>query len=728
LQNNLLREQLEKFSIFFKNQDYEKAEHIAEFLSKNYPTHPFGWKAKSILYKKKGNYDKALIFIKKAIELSPFDPETYNNQGVLLLEIKDYKKAILSFSKAIDLKRDYYEAFFNTAISFEKLNNFKKAILNYNLAIDLNQNFVEAYNNLGALLFKINKYDEAEKILKKITNLNINFPEPYNNLGNVLEKMNKLDEAEASYKKAIDLNQFFSEPYNNLGNVYKKKTKLDDAEANYKKAIDLNPNFAEAYYNLGILLVEKNIFNEAILKFKKAININKNFSSAENQLISLEKIICNFKISDKIKILTKKLGIYTESVSPFFGLSWDDNPKQQFERTKNYIKENYNIKYDYDFDGLRKHKKCLKIGFFCSDFYEFPTMCLLIRLLETLDRENFEIFAFSYGAKKNDNMKNRIISAVDEFIDIHNLPTDEIIKIARNKQIDISIDLNGHIKNSRIEIFQQRVSPIQINYLGYPGTIAADFMDYIIADPILINSKNRKFYSEKVIYMPNTYQPNDELREIDLTPTKRSNFNLPKNAFVLCCFNQSYKIGFDEFNIWIKILRKIPDSVLWLLKPNKLAEENLIYEFKRQGLDPSRLIFAEKLPNSKHLARHKHADLFVDTFNYNAHTTASDALWSGLPIITKIGNQFSARVCASLLSAIGLPELITNTVEEYENLILDFAFNREKLDKIKIKLAQNINKEALFDSIGYTRNFEKALKKTFEIYLKYKKPQDIWLD
>ena len=325
-------------------------------------------------------------------------------------------------------------------------------------------------------------------------------------------------------------------------------------------------------------------------------------------------------------------------------------------------------------------------------------------------------------------MNKRIMLAVDEFVDIKDLTVEEITKIIHGKKIDISIDLNGFTKNSKTEIFQNRISPIQINYLGYPGTMGADFMDYIVADPVLISSEYRKFYSEKVIYMPNTYQPNDNLRKIDKKNSKRSDYNLPDNAFVLCCFNQSYKISHLEFNIWLKILKKIPNSVLWLFKHNKWAEQNLIKEITKYGLDPSRLIFADRTTNSEHLARHKHADLFVDTFNYNAHTTASDALYVGLPIVTKMGKQFSARVCASLLNAVGLPELVVNTKEEYEKLILDLASDNEKLKKIKSKLLSNKDKSPLFDSETYTKNFEQALKEVFELYLKNKPTQDIWIN
>ena len=726
MQNIKLNDQLNAFIKAYQDKNYEASKQIALSLTNSFPKHPFGWKARSILSKREGDIDEALAFIKKSIDLLPEDPESHNNQGTLYLQIKKYDDAISSFKIAINKKKDYFEAYFNMGIAYENLKNFDLAIQFYKRAISINKNFIDAYNNLGTVLIKVDEFKEAEKIFKKITFLNNTDEKFFINLGYANEKMNKLDDAEQNYRKAIQLNPYFPEALNNLGNILKKKNKLDESEYNLKKALEVKPDFADAYKNLGIIYYEKKELDKSIQIFHKAIEIKKKFPSVENLIIGAEKEVCNFDITKNISDVTKHLGI-TESIDPFNSLSWVDSPNLQFKRTKKYTSENYRRRSENTFEKLKVKTKRINIGYFCSDFYDFPTMHLLIRQLEIHNRENFKIFAFSYGKLKNDEMYKRIVLAVDEFIDIKDLTTEEISKIVSEKKITITIDLNGYTRNSKTEIFQNKISPIQINYLGYPSTMGADFIDYIVADPILINSEYRKFYSEKVIFMPNTYQPNDNLRKIDQINTERSDFNLPENGFVLCCFNQSYKIGYNEFNIWMKALKKIPGSVLWLLRPNKWAEQNLLKEIKRFGLNPSRLIFADRTSNSKNLARQKHADLFVDTFNYNAHTTASDALYAGLPIVTKKGKQFSARVCASLLSAIGLPELITKTEREYENLIIDLALNNEKLKKIKKKLLINKFKTPLFDSETYTRHFEQALREVYEVYLNDKPAHDIWV-
>jgi predicted O-linked N-acetylglucosamine transferase (SPINDLY family) len=309
------------------------------------------------------------------------------------------------------------------------------------------------------------------------------------------------------------------------------------------------------------------------------------------------------------------------------------------------------------------------------------------------------------------------------FKDLSRLSDKEAALLAREDRIDIAIDLNGYTQNSRTGIFAYRIAPIQINYLGYPGTLGADFMDYISADHNLIPEDSQSFYSETPIYLPNTYMPTDNTREISNKLMTREDMGLPKDSFVFCCFNNNYKITSEEFDIWMRLLGKIKGSVLWLRKSNDWSEANFRLEAKKRNVDSSRIIFAERAPMEEHLARHKLADLFLDTFNFNAHTTASEALWAGLPIVTKTGNGFAARVAGSLLHAIDCPELITETKEEYESLILELATNPKKLLKIRDKLVDNRLSKPLFNSELYIENLENAYQKIYENYTKDNVPQ-----
>jgi predicted O-linked N-acetylglucosamine transferase (SPINDLY family) len=365
------------------------------------------------------------------------------------------------------------------------------------------------------------------------------------------------------------------------------------------------------------------------------------------------------------------------------------------------------------------------VGYFGSVFHDHAMMFLMGGLFREHDAAKFEIHAYSYGDNRSGEWRDRVKNTIDAFHDMAGLSDAEIVEIVRANPLDIAIDLNAHTQRTRAGLFAYRLAPVQINYLGYPGTMGAPFMDYIVADPIVIPESARPFYTEKIISLPHSYQPNDDQRAIADTESTRADFGLPDDGFVFCCFNNNYKISPREFDIWMRVLNKLPGSVLWLLGAGEATERNLRNEAAKRGVDRSRIIFAGKLPHSAHLERQRHADLFIDTFDYNAHTTASDALWAGLPLVTKAGKQFAARVAASLLNAVGLPELVAETDEDYEALILDLATNRERLASIRQKLAANRQSAPLFDSAGYARAFERGLARAYDLYFEGKDPEHI---
>ena len=408
-------------------------------------------------------------------------------------------------------------------------------------------------------------------------------------------------------------------------------------------------------------------------------------------------------------------------------LLFDDNPKNQLARAQLFSQFHYGKnKKTTVFPEVNKSKR-IKVGLFSADFHDFPGMHLMIGILEKIDKTKFEIIAYSYGPDKRDYMRTRIIEAVDRFVDISDLSDLEAASLSKRDGINIAIHRNGYTKNHRTGIFSHGAAPIQINYLGHPSTLGANFIDYIIADKVVIPNEFRSSYSESVIYMPHTYQPTDNTRSLSGRYKSRSDCQLPSDSFVLCCFNVTRKISLKEFSIWMKILNENPKTVLWLLKSSDLGVSNLIKEAKGFGVDADRLIFAERVNQYDHLDRHRFADLFLDNFTYNAHTTASDALWAGVPIVTKIGKQFSARVAASLLTAIELPELITRTDIEYEELILKIVHDNNYLLSLRAKLEQHKLTTRLFDTQLYTKNFEIALKKVHDSYISGESNHDIFI-
>jgi predicted O-linked N-acetylglucosamine transferase (SPINDLY family) len=356
------------------------------------------------------------------------------------------------------------------------------------------------------------------------------------------------------------------------------------------------------------------------------------------------------------------------------------------------------------------------VGYFSADFHNHATGYLMAEFFELHDKSQFELVGFSFGPITNDGMRQRLEKSFDQFIEVGSRSDIEIAQLSRDLNIDIAVDLKGFTQDSRTGIFAHRPAPIQVNYLGYPGAMVADYIDYIIADKTLISPELQSCYLEKVVYLPDSYQVNDRKRLISERQFTRQELGLPEGSFVFCCFNNNYKILPATFEGWMRILKAVEGSVLWLFQDNSWAVENLKKEAEKQGITADRLVFAERLPLPEHLARHRQANLFLDTFPYNAHTTTSDALWVGLPVLTLMGQSFASRVAASLLNAIGLPELITFTQKEYEALAIELATNPKKLVDIKLKLARNRLNAPLFDTPLFTKNLEAAYIKMMEQY------------
>ena len=694
MNKNLSQTQIDTLLKYFSDKRLNDAENYGLKLSEEFPEDPFIWKALGIIFKENSKIPESISANKKSLKLNPNDAEVHNNLGFVYQENKDYNEAKQWYNEAIRLKPDY----------------------------------VVAHHNLGLIYHLQEKYEKAEVSYKKTTKIKPDYYPVYNNLGNVLIKQGKFIEAEDCYNQAIKFEKENPENYNNLGVVLQSQGKIEKAKNAYEQALIHKNDFAEAHYNLAFCLQKLNKFDEALSSYEQALIIKPDYASAESSMLYLLKQICDFSINDKIIESSSRLGISTKPVAPFSLLSWTDNAQHHYLRSKKYIEENFKLVSNKYLKNDHSHSGKLRVGFFSADFRDHAVMYLISGLFREYNKKKFEFFLYSFGKDKTLKWHNLLNNSVDKFTDVIDLSFNEISDLSQKDNLDIAIDLMGYTKNNRLAIFSQRIAPIQINYLGYPGTIGADYFDYIIADHILIPKNQKQFYSEKIIYMPHSYQPNDNKFDVSKLNTSRSDHSLPEEGVVFCCFNQNYKIGINEFNIWMRVLKKIDKSVLWLIESNKLAKQNICKQAELNNISSSRIIFANSLSHLEHLERHKHADLFLDTFNYNAHTTASDALWSGLPIITKQGNQFAARVASSLLSALDLNELITQTDDEYEKLIIDYASQPTKLKEIKEKLNNNKNSKPLFNTQQYTSDFELAMHKVHELYLNKEKPSDILIN
>ncbi len=410
-------------------------------------------------------------------------------------------------------------------------------------------------------------------------------------------------------------------------------------------------------------------------------------------------------------------------IAPFVLLGYSGDPALQLQCARHYVENMISAARPLVHSGQRWRHDKLRVAYVSSDFRSHPGAYLMAGLFEQHDRSRFEIFGVSFGDDDRSEIRKRLVAGFDHFHDVRSRSDEEVAKLLYDLQIDIAIDRNGHTRDARSGIFAYRPTPIQVSYLGFPATTGANFIDYIIADAVVLPLEHQNFFSEKVAYLPDCYQVNDNKRKIAERTPPRRDMSLPENGFVFCCFNNNWKITPSMFDVWMRLLHQIEGSVLWLLRDNEGAERNLCKEARQRGVDPSRLVFAGRLPPAEHLARHRLADLFLDTLPYNAHTTASDALWAGLPVLTCKGEAFAGRVGASLLHAVGVPELITSNLEDYQALALKLARDPALLAKIKAKLVDHRHTYPLFNTARFTRHIEAAYTTMWETWLRGEAPK-----
>ena len=675
--------------------------------------------------KEQGKLEEAIEAYNKALAIKPDHSDASYNMAYTFQEQGKLEEAIATYKKVLAIKPDYVDAYNNMGNALKEQGKLEEAIAAYNKALAIKPDYVDAYNNMGVALKEKCKLGEAIEAYKKALAIKPDYADVYNNMGNALQEQGSLEEAIEAYNEALAIQPDHAEAYYNMGYTFQEQGKLEEAIATYNKAIALKPDHAEAYYNMGITIQCQGNLKEAIAAFNNALALQPDYETARGQKLYQLAHICDWDAIAEDSTLIPSLGTNEKFVPPFVMLSLEDAPDSHRIRSEVYAKAIY-LQRPLPLPALPSKKpKRIRIGYFSADFHNHATMYLMAKVFAAHDRQKFEVYAYSYGPDANDQMRQALIKSVDVFDDVREMSFKDTALLARQDKIDIAVDLKGHTQDQRLGIFAYRPAPTQISYLGYPGTIGTEFIDYIVADPVVVPSNRRSAYSEEIIYLPHTYQPNDNTRIISQKVTTKADMGLPEDGFVFCCFNSNYKISPAEFDIWMRLLCKVNGSVLWLLKSNLWVEQNLQREAKKRGIQANRLVFAEKLPHDQHLGRQKHADLFIDTFNVNAHTTASDALWAGLPIVTKLGQGFAARVAGSLLNAVGLAELITENEHDYEALILELATNPVKLAKIKEKLAVNRLSQPLFDTQQYTKHLEDGYQQAYQTYFEGKFPQTI---
>ena len=615
---------------------------------------------------------------------------------------------------------------FNEALTLFKTGKLNEARNTCEEILKNEKNNSQVYNLYAFVLYSLKEFEYAIINFNQAIKINPNYFEAYSNLGSAFINLQKLEEAMKNFDKAIEIKPDFAQAYHGKAYILMKYQKLEEAIKNWNKAIEINSNFIPAHIECGHALANLNRLQEALESYNNAYTLNPDYKFLLGDLIHTNFKLCNWENEkENLEKLKNKILKSEKSSPPFPILALFDSPELQKASAEIWIKENFSKESFIKKITKKESEKKIRIGYYSADYYEHATSYLMVELIEIHDKSKFEIFGFSFSPKKDDKMGKRISKAFDKFIDV-NLKTDkEIAQLSRDLKIDIAIDLKGFTQFSRFGIFLKRCAPIQVNYLGHPGTLGANCIDYIIADKILVPEKNQKYYSEKVIYLPNSYQVNDSNKKISDKTFNRKEFELPEDAFIFCCFNKNYKITPNVFNCWMKILKKVKGSVLWLFENNLIAIKNLQQEAAKRDIGSDRLIFAKPMALEEHLSRHKLADLFLDTFPYGAHTTCSDALWAGLPVLTCTGESFASRVSASLLNSIGLPELVTQTLKEYEDIAIELANNPNHLKEIKNKLEKNKLEQPLFNTKLFTKHIESAYAEMHKKYINNEKPDHI---
>ncbi|MFM9992485.1 MAG: tetratricopeptide repeat protein [Burkholderiaceae bacterium] len=673
------------------------------------------------------NHKSAVDMISHAIRINPQVSTYYSNLGNALQELKQFDAAVDSFNKAIALKPDFAQAYSNRGIALQELKQFDAAVDSFDKAIALKPDYSEAYSNRGNVMLELKQFDAAVVSFDKAIALKPDYSEAYLNLGNALLELKQFDAAVASFNKAIALKPDFAQAYSNRGNTLQELKQFDAAVDSFDKAIALKPDFAQAYYNLGNSLQELKQFDAALVSYDKAIELKPDTDYLLGIRLHIKMHLCDWQNFERnVSELSLKIQSHFKASSclPVLALPIGLTEQRQAAETWSTDKYPYNPSLGLILKSVSKSK--IRIGYFSADFHTHPVSFLSVGLFEHHDKSKFELIAFSFGPETKDEIRSRIKNAFDKFIDVRKKSDKEVAALSRELGVDIAIDLGGHTQNCRTGIFSFRAAPIQLSYLGYLGTMGAGYYDYLIAERTIIPVNSQKYFNEKIVYLP-TYQVNDSKQEIPRAALSRQELNLPDSSFVFCCFNANYKITPSTFDGWMRILKAVPDSVLLLYTDIKTAAKNLKVEAKKREIDPERLIFGEKIIRSQYLARCRSADLFLDTLPYNAGATASDALWAGLPVLTCMGESFASRYAASLLFAIGVPELVTLTQAEYEALAIELATNPTKLKLIKGKLENNRLTTPLFDTALFTKHIEAAYTKMYERYQADLPPDHIYI-
>lgn len=658
-----------------------------------------------------GHPEQALASYDRALALTPKFVEVLNNRGNVLRELGRQGEAAACYQRALSIRPDFVEALYNLGVSLIVREKAEEALGHLARCLRIAPGHIGALGQYGIALMALKRPKDALACFERVLAVEPDDAETHFQRGNALLLLERLEEAAVSYRQAGNIRQDVPEAYFNLGTVLLDLRRHEEAIDALDRALKLRPVYVEALYNKGDALHELLRHEEAVFTYQRLLQYEPAYKYTLGKLFNSWQFSCNWtSYSENVETLVGSMGNSIVQDMPFSFLAVSDDPALQLLCAQAYTTNKYPASaaplcpsQGYAHDKIR-------IAYVSADFRDHPLCYLLAGVFESHDRERFETIGIGLGASDGSALGQRVEEAFDRFIDVSRMQDQEVAILIRDLEVDIAVHLTGYTENCRMAIFAQRPAPVQVNYLGFPGSMGADYIDYIIADDFVIPEAARPHYAEQVVYLPECFQGNDDRRVIDPQPQTRAAHGLPEKAFVFCAFNNTYKLTPEFFDIWMRLLAAVPDSVLWLASADASVQRNLRAEAERRGVAPERLVFSPRIRYAEHLARLRLADLFLDTLPFNAGTTASDALWAGVPVLTCAGRAFSARMAGSLLRALGLPELITGNLASYEARALDLAANPAALSELRARLANNRATHPLFDTRRFTRHLEAAYK------------------
>jgi len=662
-----------------------------------------------LLLAETGQADEALTLLDRAADIQPKNADLFANRGRVLNLIKRDEEALANYDKALAIDSRHTAALQNRAGTLLALGRYEEALRTFDDILQLHPRDPTVLHNRGIALGGLGRHEDALVNWNAILTTSPNDPDALCKRGITLTALTRYEEAFADFEKALAIRPEFAEAWCACGNTFSVINKFDQALESYDKAIAERSDLADAWRGRGNVMHTLKRYDEALAAYDKACSFDSTLRNLEGNRLDAKLNLCDWsKWYDETAKIVRDLDAGNPVIMPFHLLAIPAT-----SATQRRCAELYSA---FEFPQVpallptgRKPGERIRLGYLSSDFREHPVAQVSARVFELHDRNRFELHAISIGPDDGSMLRRRTESSFESFTDLENRPGREIAQIIRELGVDILINLNGFTTGQRTEVFRFRPAPISVDWLGFAGTLGMDCIDYIVADHVVIPTDQQQHYMEKIVYLPQTFFPYDNT----LTPPEhapgRIEAGLPESCFVFCCFNLSYKINPPAFDIWMRLLNSVAGSVLWLSNTNETAKANLRREAQARGVAPERLIFAPRVPTlAEHLSRQRLADLFLDTLPFNAHTTAADALWAGVPVLTCRGDTFAGRVAASLLASAGVTDTVTESLEDYENLALKLAADPALLAEIRGKVANSRTSGRLFEMERFTRHLEAA--------------------